>query len=465
MGRLRLTTALAIASAAASIAACHAQVEADPPGRADRQRILFTDREALLLMMPELVAQPSVEWAAWSSDGRYVLARRERVRALPAPGVRPDGDVSLILWSSRTRRATEIWKQPLGSVTFEKTVWLPGSNVALAVASWPNAAAEANGPRRGLLRIDAASGQVRMLGELAILEELLVSPTAPIAVLKVHEVRPVVGPGGKQAMVPVPVLRVLRADGISGAPVRLEDCPFALTHWSQDGRLLYLHTYWPTAAGQPPNEKWVAFDPRTGRTTALEKQPETYRPAPPTWPFRFKQSAAAVKEGATTQPVRPLWLESRVESEQPRALVCADGDSGMVSPDGTALLYVSEGAAWVMPIERRPKAEVLAAIQKAQQEATMSNAKQLGLALHQYAADNGEQLPPNDGSLQDKLDPYLKNRSVFTGPGGGEFVYTYAGGALSAIQAPANTSLGYLSGPGGRAVLYADGHVKWEAER
>jgi hypothetical protein len=41
-------------------------------------------------------------------------------------------------------------------------------------------------------------------------------------------------------------------------------------------------------------------------------------------------------------------------------------------------------------------------------------------------------------------------------------VYTFGGGSLASIDAPAETIIGYVTGPGGRAAIYADGHVKWQ---
>jgi prepilin-type processing-associated H-X9-DG protein len=50
----------------------------------------------------------------------------------------------------------------------------------------------------------------------------------------------------------------------------------------------------------------------------------------------------------------------------------------------------------------------------------------------------------------------VKNSSILEG-----FVYTFKGGKLSDVDKPAETVLGYIEGPGGRAVAYLDGHVKW----
>ena len=40
----------------------------------------------------------------------------------------------------------------------------------------------------------------------------------------------------------------------------------------------------------------------------------------------------------------------------------------------------------------------------------------------------------------------------------------YLGGKLNEVNNPAETELGYVTAPGGRAVLYANGHVVWKKE-
>jgi prepilin-type processing-associated H-X9-DG protein len=42
-----------------------------------------------------------------------------------------------------------------------------------------------------------------------------------------------------------------------------------------------------------------------------------------------------------------------------------------------------------------------------------------------------------------------------------QFVYTFWGGNLAEIKEPSKEVMGYVPGPGGRAVTYLDGHVKW----
>ncbi len=107
---------------------------------------------------------------------------------------------------------------------------------------------------------------------------------------------------------------------------------------------------------------------------------------------------------------------------------------------------------------------LLQAREQARKTLALSNAKQIALALLMYAQDFDGNLPSGSDSIKDILKPYLKYDSIFFMPGttGDGFVYTYGGGPLSAIEKPAETSIGYFNGPNGRAVIFADGHVVWE---
>ncbi len=85
----------------------------------------------------------------------------------------------------------------------------------------------------------------------------------------------------------------------------------------------------------------------------------------------------------------------------------------------------------------------------------LSKAKQVGLGFLIYGSDNDEVLPGAEG-WENKLMPYMKNRDLMN-----DFNYTFKGGDLANVEDPSGTELGFIVGPGGRAVVYLDGHAKW----
>ncbi|MBI3721736.1 MAG: hypothetical protein HY248_04210, partial [Fimbriimonas ginsengisoli] len=142
-------------------------------------------------------------------------------------------------------------------------------------------------------------------------------------------------------------------------------------------------------------------------------------------------------------------------------------EAAWLAPDGGAAVYVSQGAAWVMPFLRVSREQFLEARRAALRSVAISNAKQIGLAIMMYIQDYDETYPPAGATINDRLSPYLKNKESFNTPGTDTpgFVYLSDVSPQSSINEPATTTIGYLLGPGGRALIYADGHVVWQEDK
>jgi len=80
-----------------------------------------------------------------------------------------------------------------------------------------------------------------------------------------------------------------------------------------------------------------------------------------------------------------------------------------------------------------------------------------------YVQDYDETFPPNTGDVQAILMPYVKNQEIFNLPGT-NFFYLMNMEALGSIDKPAETMMGYIQTPYGRAVIWVDGHVTWQGE-
>ncbi len=72
-----------------------------------------------------------------------------------------------------------------------------------------------------------------------------------------------------------------------------------------------------------------------------------------------------------------------------------------------------------------------------------------------FASDSDDVLPGQEG-WEARVGPYCSDKDLLR-----RFNYTFKGGNMANIENPASTELGYILGPGGRAVAYCDGHVKW----
>jgi prepilin-type processing-associated H-X9-DG protein len=105
---------------------------------------------------------------------------------------------------------------------------------------------------------------------------------------------------------------------------------------------------------------------------------------------------------------------------------------------------------------------------EAKRTVALSNAKQIGLGLLMYAADNDDYLPSVQGTDEVKkaIAPYLKNDQLWdTLNPKSRFLFNMclSGVSQTAIPSPAETPMIYESAPGvdgKRIVAFADGHVK-----
>jgi hypothetical protein len=125
------------------------------------------------------------------------------------------------------------------------------------------------------------------------------------------------------------------------------------------------------------------------------------------------------------------------------------------SPTLNAVAYIQAGVLFMRPTIRIQADEFRKALLERWKSEALMNAKQVGTALMIYGSDYDDMLP--DGNdLVNKVMPYVKSADILS-----SFVYTFPGGDSGKIKDPATTELGYIPGPGGRAVVYADGHAKW----
>ncbi len=159
------------------------------------------------------------------------------------------------------------------------------------------------------------------------------------------------------------------------------------------------------------------------------------------------------KGSPNTKPKpRPGHLERTV-------YVCPTRFQVQLEPSEKSIAYTDNGALLLREI--RPFDHDLAEKMKieALKAQAMSIARQVGIALMLYAADMDEVLP-NGENFVNRLTPYIKDRKMIAA-----FNYTYAGGPMDQIKDIANTELGFTMGPGGRAIVYADGHAKWVPDK
>ena len=439
---------------AASAGAAGAQ---DRPGT----MAVTTAADAYLLMPAELISGPVVTQMQVSPTSSNVAVLRKslrvsvanlptRERPMPEP---PREEQELTFWNVTIRKPVALWQsaQPYTSVVL--SAWMPRTESLFAVVARgippdgaPSAQPVAHEWKVLLLGlgIERAVAVPVPVGDY-VQVNIDVSPTKPIAVLRLVAA----GRAGAES------LYLVHPNARLGARIDFPGAGHPAVEWNTNGEPMLVTV---ESADQGIRRTVLGVDARTGQTVTLPADTQTWRPETgltTTLPIHVTTRSQALVEGDSKQRITPAWLESVTKSEYPRALLTTDSTYVRLLPDASGAVFSAHNAAWFTPLLKVNKATYLAARRAAERTVALSNAKQVGLAVVMYAQDNDEVLPGSDG-IQARLSPYLRNDSLFEG-----FTYTYAGSRLADIASPAETVLGFAAGPGGRALLFADGHAKW----
>jgi hypothetical protein len=145
---------------------------------------------------------------------------------------------------------------------------------------------------------------------------------------------------------------------------------------------------------------------------------------------------------------------------RPSLPLSREADYAKLNSSGSKVLFIAHGAGFVVSLTPIDLAAAIKALLAQAKQRAMTNGKQAALAAIIYSADYDDVLPISGGQAKDALMPYLKDAGIL-----GHVVWTnLTGQNMTGIKDPSQTELGYYPGPGGRAVIYADGHVVWKPD-
>lgn len=134
-----------------------------------------------------------------------------------------------------------------------------------------------------------------------------------------------------------------------------------------------------------------------------------------------------------------------------------EADRALINSQENKVLFAAHGVAFLsdlVPINL--EVAVKALTQNAIEQAKII-AKQNATSAMIYASDYDDVLPFSSASARDALHPYIKNRFLQD-----NVIWTnLMGQKLTELSDPSKTELGYVPGPGGRAIIFADSHVEW----
>ncbi len=424
---------------------------------------ILTEKDAYVALPPEVVSPSGTERVISSPDGKYILIQRTMLAPTKSPF--PDdippkrAELSLLLWNTSTRQTSVLWRrtlneadiaQPSGVEMIDEIQWLPKSSQAF-VQFVTKIEDDSQRSNRRLAVVDASRGSLRNAFSLGEKDELIIATDRPLAVLRRFD---------KSAM------QVLSANGVPGSASILSDNAIIIGGWMPNGKTLWgVRVFSSDALEAEKKKRWVIVDIQSGAVSSVEKRPEIARMEnPPAPPFVLKTGQETLKKENISAEIAPIWLEGKTKETIGKIFVTSDGEQPELLPG--AVLYRKHGALFALPLIRMDRETYTRLETERQRRVTLANAKQIGLAMMMYCQDYDENFPPSgEGKMiAEVVNPYLKNDSVFKDVSTGKFGFTpaYNMTALSSYNTPATTPLGYLTGPGGRVIIYVDGHVTWE---
>lgn len=394
-------------------------------------------------------------------------------------------ELNLIYWDARTRVAKTLLREtntPNMVSAIGGIHWIPQTRIALVTLG--RASITDQTETLSLMRVDATAGTIRRVTDLKQASRVAVSPSQPLAYIASESDQGASGqldtPLSLQIYTPQGLGRVIQLDVRTGP-----------LEWAMDGKSVYsTKIIERTPQGKLAVRKHLtSINLETGAITHPEKLPtvQDNKSVPSRraeWPLSPVVTTITVPDPTGERQVtNALWLQGEGLQTKPTnaappapanktvfidALLVATNariEGYVMSQNTAAILFTRDGSLCAAPIFRLPKAAFEQGLRTAQRQTTISNAKQVGLGMIMYAQDYDSNYPVAGTGVAKVVEPYLKSRVVFDNPATGEpgFVYTHSGStALAEITEPATTQLGYVSGPGGRAIIWADGHVTWQ---
>lgn len=154
-------------------------------------------------------------------------------------------------------------------------------------------------------------------------------------------------------------------------------------------------------------------------------------------------------------PFQPAKLSARAPGATKITEITGGFQHLYIDPEDRFLVYCDGDAMLIrdiVPVDPKLWAQMKKEKERIQ---LVNRAKQVGLAVLIYSSDYDDVTPPS-GNFDDRVMPYVKNREILR-----DFVFLLPGINQKSLDNPATTVLGFLQGDGGRAMVYADGHVKW----
>lgn len=423
---------------------------------------LITRDKAVALLAPRVVCGATVTDLAWSTDGQWLVAAQLDAATIEARSLSPlQGQsaatgpvpISLVFYNAKSGKVRTPLALPPNVTRLEPLQWIANSSTAIVQTTQEN-------PTPGedpLLQIQIVStdGHAKTVASSNYEVRAVPAPTRPlVAIFETQRLPKGTLPGGA---VFAQKLRVIDANGdvLASTDVRSEYSHNP--YWTEKGELYF--AYNQMVAGKKPMtiSTFMHFNLATGKLEDVPSQGSEFVRTEYDMPYLIVPLRTTLPT-VNSDRVQGLALGSPTIKGGPSeyAVVSSDGTFGAVSPKGQAVAYISRGVALIRPLVEVPHDALIKAKVTAQRAELLDQVKQVGAAALIMSADYDGQLMAPTGDWKDRLKPYIKDPSMMN-----NFVYSFGGGLLANQNSPATTELGFTPGPGGRAVVYLDGHAVW----
>ncbi|MCX7994081.1 MAG: hypothetical protein N2651_10500 [Fimbriimonadales bacterium] len=443
-------------------------------------KTLFAERGGYLLPPPELVAPPFIQRIEWSPDGSYAVLEQT------IPQLNSENELEtqnrLLIWSRQAKRLSVLWvssKARANTFTevLSRVVFFRDTPACVFLIE-EHGRSENGAEVWYSVYYATSGGRTAMLGRFK--DAFLLAPPGDAARYLVWSVDNPATP--KHELAYAPILSVGRLGVVRpvlpqlGSQVRYD--PFNYSrYWDADGKCI-LVSYRIREAQYDDTGREIArpqyqsllWNPRTNAVQPISKDEaeaiyfgeQGYKESQAAT-LSVKYAHTRVRHEGMHGRTKTAWL---VAGEQ-GTLLAAESTLAEVSPPGDAILYVVHGAAFYRPLIHLDAEQARTLKEMLEKEQYTRNAKQIATALLMYAQDYDELFPPrfDDEFVALILSPYIRDQEMFQVNGMFAFRYLLDGQSLADIESPAQTVAGYLELPDGRAVIYADGHARWEPKK
>lgn len=425
-----------------------------------RREFAAGDKEAVMMFPPETVCGASASEMVWTADSSALVVTRGSADIAAADVIRfmggsqpTEADVArlkpmmeLVVWNVKSRKARTIVSGDATRLMVSEIQPMPGGDrMVLSLRE------TGTGPKgepmvtNSIALLSPSAGTLTRLSavrEGGAMESFQVSSSKGLGFVRRIDL--------SQG---VDTVRFFGADGRLGNPLRLP--PRSNVTFEEGG--IPSITIVERKEGAKPKVRITRIDPSVPRLlNTIDYSPSRDLQTLPNNEAQKPLGLQLVVGEVAGASAPSIFLKVSGGKPEELGVVTTDGTRGLLSPKGDAIAYVSQGSAMVRLIAKVPRSAYDQARMAAERSAALSNAKQAALALIMYAADMDDTLPNGDIDLRARVGPYMRNSSILS-----SFTYTFGGGDMKSIQNPAGTEIGYVTGPGGRAVAYADGHVRW----